>query len=325
MKIGISVIGDKKLSFSQSSVNLNDAIGMDTMFKTCGYKSEVIETDQLAEKSKNFDCLIFKAGPIINFGGKQSKHLISEIETINSFSGPVIIYSVDQDWILPNKKRSGFVTINRSVFFAYSGKDHEAISEKQMKDVDVLKTAEFNQAFGIWKLIAEQSEPKTFPKYDAVYCGQARQELMPLIERISQKYKLVTWGSINKKLQTSIQLNTHINFGSLELASLNSLGRYSFLFFKPKTRWITPRICEQMASNSLVLFDRRWTETSEFWTDFNTFGSDKELLDKLSAKPTKEQLHIQHEMLKSFNVDEQIKKQVSSILELIMPEVMNDG
>lgn len=321
MKIGITVIGDKKLSLNQSSVNLNDVIGADIMFKNAGYESEILETEALEEKAQEFDCLFFKAGPIINFGGQQSKHLVSEINAINSFKGPVVIYSVDQDWDLPNKERDGFLTIKRPVYFAYSGKNHSEIAEKQTKDVQVIKTAEFNQAYGIWKLISEQETPKIYPQYDAVYCGQARAELMPLLEEISLKYDLVTWGSINKKLAHSKKLNTHTNFSSVELPALNSLGKYSFLFFKPKTRWITPRICEQMASNSLVLFDKRWTETEQFWTEFNTFSSDEELMRRISQEPTKEQLEIQHEKMKQFNVDEEIAKHVQNIVSLIENEV----
>lgn len=325
MKVGLTVIGDKKLSLSQSSVNLNDVIGMDIMFKDCGYDSEIIETSELGEKAKEFDCLIFKAGPIINFGGKQSKHLQTEINVINSFQGPVVIYSVNQDWVLPNKERTGFLTINRPVYFAYSGKDHKAISEKQMKDVEVLGTTEFNQAFGIWKLIAENPTPSIYPKYDAVYCGQARAELMPIIKKISQKFALLTWGSINKKLSKSKKLDTHTNFSSVELVALNSLGKYTFLFFKPKTRWIAPRICEQMASNSLVLFDKRWTETNCFWTDFNTFSSEKELLSKMSVSPTKEQLEIQHKKFLEFDTETKTKEYVANVIRLIKSDVISDG
>lgn len=325
MNIGITVIGDKKLSLAQSSVNLNDVVGIDIMFKHCGYDSEIIETSNLAERAKEFDCLIFKAGPIINFGGKQSKHLQTEINVINNFKGPVVIYSVDQDWILPNKERAGFLTINRPVFFAYSGKNHNAISKKQMKDVEVLGTAEFNQAFGIWKLIAGHSTPNISPRYDAVYCGQARAELMPIIKRISQKFSLLTWGSINKKLSNSKKLNTHTNFSSVELVALNSLGKYTFLFFKPKTRWITPRICEQMASNSLVLFDKRWTETKSFWTDFNTFDSEEELLSKMSANPTEEQLKIQHKIFSDYDVEAKTKEHVANVIRLIQSDVNVDG
>lgn len=317
MKIVVTCIGDTKFLLNKSSVNCNDVRGIAEMFKECGINADCIDVNSY-DKANNYDVLIIKMGVIVNWGGEQSKYLRAGINMINNFNGEVFILSVDQDFIFPNKPRDGFVRVERPVHFLYAGKEHAELVSKELEGFDsIINTGEFNQGVGIGKIISRYPFTHIEPCYDAVYGGQARKELLKLISKISKNYSLVTYGGIRKKLENSIPYYEKVAIDSLELRSINSLGNYTFLFFKPKTRWFTPRIFEQMASNSLAMFDRRWTETESLWTDHNTFSSFDELFERLKEKPRKEYIEEQHEKFLSFDFESYNQKMVQNVFDLI--------
>ena len=318
MRIVITCIGDQKFLLNKSSVNCNDVRGIVEMFKECDIDADCIDVNSY-DKANNYDVLIIKMGVIVNWGGIQSEYLRKGIEMINNFKGEVFILSVDQDFIFPNEEREGFIRVERPVHFLYSGKEHAELASKELKGFDeIINTGEFNQGVGIGKIISRYPFTNIEPCYDAVYGGQARKELMKLITKIAKNYSLVSYGGLRNKIeQYVVPYYEKVAIDSLELRSINSLGNYTFLFFKPKTRWYTPRIFEQMASNSLAMFDTRWTETKSLWTEHNTFSSFDELFERLKDKPKKEYIEEQHEKFLDFDFDSYNQRMVQNILDLI--------
>lgn len=317
MKIVVTCICDQKFLLDKSSVNSNDVRGIAEMFKECGINADCIDLNSY-DKANNYDVLLIKMGVIVNWGGVQSDYLRKGINMINNFKGEVFILSVDQDFIFPNEEREGFIRIERPVHFLYSGKEHAKLASKELKGFDeIINTGEFNQGVGIGKIISRYPFTNIEPRYDAVYGGQARKELIKLITKIAKKHSLVAYGQIRGKIKDVVPCYQKVSIDSLELRAINSLGNYSFLFFKPKTRWLTPRIFEQMASNSLAMFDTRWTETKSLWTEHNTFSSFDELFERLEEKPKKEYIEEQHEKFLNFDFNGYNKRMVQNILDLI--------
>lgn len=314
--IAITAVGDQGLVLNKSSVDLNDVLAVKGMLDTAGFDAKVIDRDNLA-KAHDYDVLFVKCGVIVNWGGTQTKHFQKYIKLINDFDGPVFLMSVDQDFVFPNQEREGFLTINRPVYFLYSGKNAKEIANKQLKDFDVIDSAQFYQGVQVGKQLSQMPFLKVEPIYDAVYGGQARKELLKRLVQISESYSLLTYGNVRKKVPKSIGLNGAFDFDSRELRSVNSMGKHSFIFFKPKTPWLTPRIFEQLCSNSMVLFDTRWDATKPFWTDKNTFSSQDELMERMSYEPTKADIDEQHGLALSFDYDKYNEEQLSNIIDFL--------
>lgn len=314
--IAITAVGDQGLVLNKSSVDLNDVLAVKGMLDTASFDTKVIDRDNLA-KAHDYDVLFVKCGVIVNWGGTQTKHFQKYIKLINDFDGPVFLMSVDQDFVFPNQEREGFLTINRPVYFLYSGKNAKEIANKQLKDFDVIDSAQFYQGVQVGKQLSQMPFLKVEPIYDAVYGGQARKELLKRLVQISESYSLLTYGNVRKKVPKSIGLNGAFDFDSRELRSVNSMGKHSFIFFKPKTPWLTPRIFEQLCSNSMVLFDTRWEATKPFWTDKNTFSSQDELMERMSYEPTKADIDEQHGLALSFDYDKYNEEQLSNIIDFL--------
>lgn len=317
LSVAITNIGDKGLLPNVSGVDLNECVAISQMFTEYGVKNKIIYRDNLDEANK-YDALFIKVGVIVNWGGIQTKWLQSTINLINNFNGPVFMLTVDQDSIVPNKERTGFLQITHPIHFLYVGKGHSKAADKEVKDLNIIDSHRFNHCVQIGKEIARMQFLTVKPQFDAVYGGQARKELMPLLKKIANQYKLLVFEQLSEKnIPNAIFSNTKFNFDNAEIRSINSMGNYSFLFFKPKTRWLTPRIFEQMCSNSLAMFDKRWTETKPFWTSFNTFDSFDELLEKIGNKPTEDQINEQHEIVRNFDYDSYNGEQISNIIQLL--------
>lgn len=315
-KIAITAIGDQGLSLDKSSVDLNDVLAVKGMLDAKGFFTKIIDRNKL-DQIKDYDVLFVKCGVIVNYGGKQSKHLQNVIQIINDFDGPVLMMSVDQDFILPNQERDGFMTINRPVYFLYSGENAKDVAKAQMKDVDVIDAVQFYQGVQVGKQLSDIPFLDIDPIYDAVYGGQARKELLKRLIQVSEKYSLLTYGGVKEKVPKSIAINASFNFDSREIRVINSMGKHSFIFFKPKTPWLTPRIFEQLDSNSMVLFDTRWEGTRPFWTDKNTFSSQDELMERMKYEPTEKDIKEQHELSLAFDYDKYNEEQISHIMKFL--------
>lgn len=314
--VALSSIGDMKLNFNKSTVDLNDVLAVKHMLENVGIKVNLFNTDN-TEIAYKADILFLKCGVIVNWGGQQTENLKSLIDLVNNFDGPVFMMSVDQDFVFPNSEREGFKSIVRPVYFLYSGEDHKEQALKQMKGFEIADSFQFYQGVQIGKDLISEPFLNVIPQYDAIYGGQARKELLKTLELISRKYSLVTYAGIRKKLDKSIHLPVNFNFDSKELRVVNSLGKHSFLFYKPKTPWLTPRIFEQLDSNSMVLFDTRWKATELFWTDKNTFSSQDELMDLMEYEPTEKDIKEQHKLSLAFDYDKYNEEQISHIIQLL--------
>lgn len=316
MRIAVTSVSDKGLILNRSSVDLNEVVAVQQMLLGSGIDAKILDRDKWNDL-KNFDALFIKFGTIINWGGQQSEYLKAGIRMINNFDGPVFMLAVDQDFRFPNKPRAGFELINRPVYFLYTGANASGVVDKVLNGVDVIKSVQFNHCVQIGKEISKLPFIDVKPKYDAIYGGQARRELIPLINRIAEKYSVVTYGKMSKKTKNTVHLITKDNFDNEEIRAVNSLGKHSFIFYKPRTPWLTPRIFEQLDSNSMVLFDKRWKATEPFWTDKNTFSSHDELMELMKYEPTENDIKEQHQLSLSFDYDKYNEEQMSHIIQFL--------
>lgn len=316
MSVALSTIGDQGLVFNKASVDLNDVLAVKQMLKSAGVNVKLLDRDSI-EEANNYDALLLKCGVIVNWGGKQSEHLKKIINVVNEFDGPVFLMSVDQDFVLPNKERDGFLTINRPVSFLYSGKNASEVVSKQLPDIEVEDSIQFYQGVQIGKQISKLPFVNTKPVYDAVYGGQPRKELLSTLNDIAENYSLLVYENVRKKVPNAISADFKMFFDNKELRAINSLGKFSFLFYKPKTPWITPRIFEQLCSNSFALFDKCWEATKPFWTDNNTFSSEDELIERMGQEPTENEIKEQHQIAKEFDYDKYNEEQLAHLLPLL--------
>lgn len=316
MRVAVTSVSDRCLILSKPSVDLNEVRAVTQIFLDYGIKAEMLDRDHYDEANE-YDVLFIKWGPVINFGGKQSTNLKKAITMINNFKGKVFMLSVDQDFVYPNTPRDGFDLITRPVYFLYTGTNHKEMASKALKGIEVIDTFQFNHCVQIGKDLSKLEFLNVTPKYDAVYGGQARRELIPLINLIAKNHSIVTYGKMSQKTIGTIHLLNNKDFDNEEIRAANSLGKFSFIFNKPKTQWLTPRIFEQLDSNSLVLFDTKWEATKPFWTDKNTFSNKEELLERLEYEPTKKDIEEQHQLSLNFDYDAYSQEQISHILPLL--------
>lgn len=316
MRIAVTSVADVCLVLSKPSIDLNEVRAVTQIFLDYGIEAEVLDRDHYDEANE-YDVLFIKWGMVVNFGGEQSNDLKKAIAMINNFKGKVFMLSVDQDFVYSNTPRDGFDLITRPVYFLYTGTNHKEIANKALKGIEVIDTVQFNHCVQIGKELSKLEFLNVIPKYDAIYGGQARRELIPLINLIAKSHSIVTYWGMSKKAIGTVHLQNDKFFDNEEIRAINSLGKFSFIFNKPKTQWLTPRIFEQLDSNSLVLFDTKWEATKPFWTDKNTFSNKEELLERLEYEPTKKDIEEQHQLSLKFDYDDYNQEQISHILPLL--------
>lgn len=318
--VAIVNLSDTGLRFDRSGIDLNECRAVERMLKAGGVQCKLLDCEHQKE-AQNYDVLFVKTGAVDNWGGEQSKHVKNTINEINAFDGPVLMLTVDQDFKLPNKQRKDFVTIDRPVYLLCVGGNMKMIAEKNFPDVNIAGTIQFNHCVEIGRELSKTPFINTKPIYDAVYGGAPRKELLNILGKISEKHSLLTFfgknNALHKKLSKTIDAGTKFWLDNLEMRSLNSLGKHSFIFYKPRTPWLTPRIFEQLDSNSMVLFDTKWKQTEPFWTETNTFSNDEELLELMKHEPTETDIKAQHDLSLAFDYDGYNEEQMAHIMEFL--------
>lgn len=310
VKVAMVKLGDSALIRGRKSITLNDLIGIKEALDCDSIECELFYRDNL-EDSLNADVLFVANGGTVNFGGVQSKDFVATIEIINNFNGTVIFFSNDVLDIIDNRPRKGWVRIERPVVFA---DPLGRVDEGKLKELEATDVIEINQSFGTGRILASLPRIEFVPTYDAVYGGRARPAMLGVLKKISEAKQLLTYRAISQKIEKSVVLKYTGLFDNADLRSLNSLGKYSFMFYERKKSYFTSRVFEQLTSNSIVLFDERYEVFKPFWNDGNTFSNDRELLMRLDEPWSMERVIEQQDSVKQFDFEAEMRKQRESLL-----------
>lgn len=312
--VALVVLSDTGMIPDQISIPRNDLIAIKSIIEHTGeLTAELYNRDEL-DNARDARMLFVHFGGVVNFGGVQSKSVVDVIELINSFDGKVVIFSNDVMGGLDNEERIGFIRIERPVYYADpSGKPDLS----KTKGLEIISSFEINQSFAIGKWLSQQMQLMVEPVYDAIYGGRARPKMKKRIQAVADNVELVTYSGISKEITGARVLYTDRLFNNNELRSINSLGRYSFMFHEPLKEYYTSRLFEQLFSTSIVLFDRDYRVLSDFWTDDNTFSGTSELVKKVQEPYSKERVHKQHAMAMSFDYDKYIHRQCAELVAVL--------
>lgn len=310
------VLSDTGLRKDINTVIWNDLINLKKIIEFKGtLRCNIYFRDEV-EKSLDSDILLVLFGGLINFGGAQSENAAKVIRTANKFKGPVIFFGNDVLGRFDNRERDGFVRFERPVYFANpsGGKTLNV----ETKGLDIAGSFELNEAFMIGKELSSEPAIKTTPSYDLVYGTRVRPSLMKRLNYIADNCNMLTFGNINKKIHDSaVKLNIKMILNNSEMRVINSFGKYSVMLHEKHKDYFTNRIFEQLASNSIVLFDKSWSTYRMFWNSDNTFNSMEELLSLIKEPYSKKKVEAQHKVFRSFNFDKYIISECESVEKLI--------
>lgn len=311
-KVGMVVLSDTGLRKDLNTVIWNDLVNLQKIIEFDGKLQCRIYFRDEVDKALNADILFILYGGLISFGGVQAKNAASVISLANRFNGPVIFFGNDVLSRYDNRQRDGFVRFERPVYFA--NPSGGATLNVEAKGLEVAGMFELNEAFMIGKKLAQMPNVDAKPKYDVVYGTRYRPPLMKRLNYLSKHCKMLTFGNINKKIKNTEKLKVKMTFNNAEMRVINSLGKYSLMLHEVHKDYFTNRIFEQLASNSIVLFDRDWSTYKMFWKDDNVFdGSMKDCLRLIKQPYSKERVQRQHEMLRAFDFDSYIEKECRSV------------
>ena len=185
--------------------------------------------------------------------------------------------------------------------------------------MNVSDEIEINQSFVIGKNLSKLQDVSMFPQFDVVYGGRDRPAMIKRLKEISNHHTMMIYSGIAKSMNdthTKI-FKSKVNFNNAQLRVINSFGRYSLMLYEKKKNYFTSRVFEQLFSNSIVLFDKRFKELSCFWNDDNTFSSLEELQELINQKWTVDRVQEQHAMARNFDYDAQIEKEASELKRLL--------
>lgn len=317
IKVGMVVLSDTGLFREKNSVVLNDLISLKKIIESNqSMECSIFFRDEI-EAALRFDALFIFFGGLINFGGKQTENAAAVINLANKFNGPVIFFGNDVLGKYDNRERDNFVRFERPVYFANpSGGSTLGI---ETKDLDVAGVIELNQSFMIGKGLAQQENIPTKPRYDVVYGTRARPALLKRLQYLADHSKMLTFGNINKKIKNTVKLNSKMIFSNSEMRVINSFGKCTLMLYETHKEYFTSRVFEQLASNSLCLFDKNWKVYQMFWNEGNTFdGSMDDCLRLIHAPYSEEKVRQQHKALRSFDFDSYIDQECKNVESILM-------
>lgn len=319
MKTAMIVLSDSGQPKNKNSVSLNDMRAISQIYKVAGFDCQILYREDLESLSdlNNFDNLFVFYGGLINFGGQQSKYALKAIELINDFKRSVVIFANDVLDPVNNKIRDGFERIERPVI--YASPDGVGGSEKGTIDLNVSDEIELNQSFVIGKALSKLQDVSIIPQVDIVYGGRDRPAMRKRLQEISDHHSMLVYSNIVKSMKDTHAkiLKAKVKFDNAQLRVINSFGRYSLMLYEKKKSYFTSRVFEQLFSNSIVLFDKKFKELSYFWNDDNAFSSLEELQELINQKWTIDRVQKQHEMARNFDYDAQIEKEASKLKQLL--------
>ena len=319
MKTAMIVLSDSGQPKGKPSVPLNDMRAISQIYKTAGFDCQILYREDLENlyDLNEFDNLFVFYGGLINFGGQQSKNALKTIELINSFQRPVVIFANDVLDPVNNKIRDGFERIERPVI--YASPDGVGGAEKGTIDLNVSDEIEINQSFAIGKNLSKLQDVSMFPQVDVVYGGRDRPAMRKRLKEISSHHTMMIYSNIAKSMKDTHAkiFKSKAKFDNAQLRVINSFGRYSLMLYEKKKSYFTSRVFEQLFSNSIVLFDKRFKELSCFWNDDNTFSNLEELQELINQKWTVDRVQEQHAMARNFDYDAQIEKEASELKRLL--------
>lgn len=314
-KVGLISYSDSGLVKNKPSVVFNDLKAISEILEFNGnIRAQIIYRDELNQAS-SCDALFVHCGTIVNFGGKQSQTVIDAINLINTFNGPVVMFSNDVIDGINNKERAGFLRVERPVY--YSDPGIRINGQKLVHDIQIIDSLEINQSFAIGKALSQLDFLELEPKYDISYGGRDRPKLIKMLQKVADSSRMLAYWNVSKKLKGCAVLFTSRNFDNDELRVVNSLGKYLIMPFEPNKEYFTSRVFEQLFSNGIVLFDKKYKAYQQFWNDTNTYNSTDELLKLIKMPYSKDRVQRQHEMARNFDFDSYIHAECSEFERMI--------
>ena len=314
--VGMVVLSDTGLRKELNTVIWNDLVSLKKIIEFNNSLECHIYFREEIENALNDDILFVLFGGLINFGGMQTTNTVNVITLANKFDGPVVFFGNDVLGKYDNRERENFVRFERPIYFANpsGGKTLDV----ETKGLDVAGTFELNEAFMIGKELAKKDDVSTFPRYDLVYGTRARPSLMKRLNYLADHCNMLTFGNLNKKMKNSVKFNVKMIFNNDEMRVINSFGKYSIMLHEKHKNYFTNRIFEQLASNSIVLFDCSWETYKMFWTDDNVFdGSMDDCLRLINEPYSDDRVQRQHKMFRSFDFDSYIEQECKNVEKLL--------
>lgn len=309
-------VSDGGIAIGKNSVQYNDMRALQQEFVKAGYSAEILFKNEYSKALKAKKAIFAHIGTIVNFGGIQQDTLKEALNVINQFDGPVIAFTNDVIDGIKNQDRAGFVKIERPVYYADPGGFDN--SKKLTKDLQICGGLSLNQSWVIGKNLAKLKDVKTAPKYQYIYGGRNRPKIVKYLKKLTSVDDTgLLYGEINQDVKSKFSFSQKFCFTNRDVRTIDSLGKYSFMFSEKNKNYYTSRVFEQLLSNSIVLFDTEFKELKEFWTDNNTFSNQDELIDRINEPWSWERVKAQHEMVRNFNFDKRINKEAQELVKII--------
>lgn len=316
MDVAMIAVSDGGIAIDKNSVQYNDMRALQKEFVEAGYSCEIIFREEISRALKAKKAIFAHVGTIVNFGGEQQDNLVNALTVINNFKGPVIAFTNDLIDGIKNSDRLGFVRIDRPVY--YSDPAGIGNAENITKGLEIIGGITLNQSWEIGKQLSQLPELKLVPKYDYIYGGKNRPKIAKYLkEVVKQNDNGVLYGKINQDVVSKYSFTQKYCFSNKDIRIVNSLGKYSFMFYEKNKRYFTSRVFEQLFSNSIVLFDTKFKELECFWTSDNTFTTVDDLIERLKEPWSWERVHKQHEMAKNFDYDSHIQEEANELQKII--------
>ena len=316
MDIALIAVSDGGIAVGKNSVQYNDMRALEQEFVKAGYSAEILFRNEISKALKAKKAIFAHIGTIVNFGGIQQDNLVDCINTINQFNGPVIAFTNDVIDGIKNQDRPGFVKIERPVY--YSDPAGITNAEKLTKDLRIAGDITLNQSWIIGYELSKLNDSGLEPRYNYIYGGRNRPKIVKYLKNlVSKDDNGLLYGKISDDVQSKYSFRQKFCFTNRDVMTIDSLGKYSFMFEEKNKTYFTSRVFEQLFSNSIVLFDKKFKELSYFWTDDNTFTTEDELIERVKQPWSLERVKKQHEIAKSFPFKEKINQEVKAIQEII--------
>ena len=309
-------VSDGSIRQGKNSVQYNDMRAIQQELVAAGYSAEILFRNEIGKAVKAKKALFAHIGTIVNFGGIQQDALKNSLNAINQFDGPVITFTNDVIDGIKNNDRSGFVTIDRPVYYSDPGGINNA--EKLTKNLDIISGITLNQSWVIGKKLSERPLLKKEPIYDYIYGGRNRPKIVRYLKKVvKQNSNGLVYGKICQDVSAKYNFSQKFCFTNDDVTTIDSLGKYSFMFYEKNKNYFTSRVFEQLFSNSIVLFDTEFKELKDFWRDDNTFSTPEELQQRISEPWSWERVKKQHEMAKAFDFDSHIQEEARALKKII--------
>lgn len=316
-KAYITALGDTGLK--KESVIYNDAVSLKETIKRAGYEAEIVLREDVEKiKGTDNDVLFVLYAGVINFGGKQTPHVVKVIKKMNSFKGKVVLFFNDVMDNPRNDMRDEFVHVNRPIYLA--NPIEPEIAAQSVINFNVIDAVQMNQSWTIGKKLVERKDDETEPLFDLAYGGRNRPGVLKELKAIFEKAKSgVVFNGVAKELKGGAikELNIKKKVDNSLFREMISLGKYTVIPYEKKKDYVTSRMFEAMTSNAITLFNKKEVKVEGLVLPELQYETPQGAVGIINGEYDEELLQEQHEIVRKFDFDKHIEQEAEAFRKML--------